>query len=879
MVVARDMLNPRRLQLGQLFSTFDFVCTNLSSQNSACNINLVIIYRNGSKPATIQFFDDLALLLSLFASYSSDLVIAADMNLHLDILDDRLTVRFTELLREFNLKLTFYEPTHTGGHMLDCIIVPTDFQFTDVFVHPPNTVSDHSFIGITFPSVRTCLYSDRTPILVRRWRNFDLNAFNLDLVNSCIGPGAIVVDRDPDRLCELYYETVTSIVDRHAPLVTINTTSRNHRAPWFDYDCIVARRATRSCERKFKKSKSKSEVILQLAASDYRASMKTLHVLYRQKESHYWLATISANADDSSKLWETFLSIMGKSRPKSACPVPPQSMADFFVSKVEGVRAALAGAPPPVFASCGAPPLVVFEPVDCNFVMKLLLSCAKSSPLDPLPHWLLKTVANTLAPFITTLVNSSLAMGMFPTKLKHANVTPVLKKPNLDPLDPKNYRPISNLPFLGKLIERVVAHQICNYLTTQNLLPAFQSAYRPGHSTETALVKVVSDIASASDSGSFTAMMLLDLSAAFDTVDHAILLRRLSESFGFSGPVIDWCRSYLVARSHTVRCKEGSSERVTVTVGVPQGSVLGPLFFALYTAPVLEVISQRGLTGHMFADDSQAYKHFQLHELHDTLETMDSCFTDLQHWMSSNGLKLNPDKTEFIIFSSRLRQKQISLQSVTLGGTTVRVSDVVKNLGVLLDAELSFKQQCLHLASACFWQIKQLWQIRFSLDRRSCEILVHAFVTSRLDYCNAILVGCNKGVLAPLQRVQNAAARLVTVTRKRDHVTPLFLELHWLRISDRIIFKVGTLVFKCLHEQTPGYLAEGCQLLASVPNRRSSRAVDRGDLVVPRTYTATYGKKSFFVSGPSFWNSLPVGLRACTSAETFKNKLKTFLLT
>ena len=201
---------------------------------------------------------------------------------------------------------------------------------------------------------------------------------------------------------------------------------------------------------------------------------------------------------------------------------------------------------------------------------------------------------------------------MFPDAFKLAHVTPLLKKSSLDPDILSNFRPVSNLAFLSKLIERVVARRMNEYLSIFDLLPPFQSAYREHHSTEIALLRVFNDLLETVDRGEAALLALLDLSAAFDTVDHHILLRQLREDFKITGTPLAWFESYLTERRQAVRVGGVVSKSRPLIYGVPQGSVLGPLLFTLYSSPIHVVMCNHGVKDHEYADDTQGYIGFRL---------------------------------------------------------------------------------------------------------------------------------------------------------------------------------------------------------------------------------------------------------------------------
>ena len=207
-------------------------------------------------------------------------------------------------------------------------------------------------------------------------------------------------------------------------------------------------------------------------------------------------------------------------------------------------------------------------------------------------------------PSITNIVNRSLQCGYVPTCYKKALIRPLLKKPTLDSNDLKNYRPVSNLPFLSKILEKVVLHQLKNHLFQNNLTDPHQSAYRENHSTETALLKIINDAAVNADNNEITILCLLDLSAAFDTIDHTILLKRLKQDFGINGVVLEWFSSYLSDRTQCVVVDGVRSGDKILKYGVPQGSVLGPVLFTMYMRPLSNIISRFYLLYHFYADDS-----------------------------------------------------------------------------------------------------------------------------------------------------------------------------------------------------------------------------------------------------------------------------------
>ena len=368
----------------------------------------------------------------------------------------------------------------------------------------------------------------------------------------------------------------------------------------------------------------------------------------------------------------------------------------------------------------------------------------------------------------------SLKSGQFPVAWKEALVLPLLKKPGLDILF-KNFRPVSNLPFVSKLTESAVYNQTHSHICMNNLYPANQLSYRKNYSTETALLRVKNDILLNMNKQHVTLLVLLDLSAAFDTVDHSVLLSRLHSKFGISGTALEWFRSYLNGRSQRVTVQGNLSRSSNLDFGVPQGSCLGPLLFTIYASKLFDVIKVHLPTVHCYADDTQLYVSFSPNISTGQFEAVTAiqhCVDDIRNWMTNDKLLLNDDKTEFLMIGTKKQLAKVNIDHILIGDCAIRPKGVVKNLGTWLDSTLSMNSHVNNTCSNAFYYLYNIRRIRKYLSRRSTETLIHAFVSSRVDYCNSLLYGLPAYQLNKLQRVQNAAARLIFLESKYCHVRP-----------------------------------------------------------------------------------------------------------
>ena len=680
-----------------------------------------------------------------------------------------------------------------------------------------------------------------------------------------------------DDLVKAYNDQLSPLLDRHAPICTKVITLRPDTA-WYTEEIRDLKHERRRWERKWRETK------LEVHHDIYREVCRKEAKLIASAKRSYYSDKIQECGRDQKHLFRLTKTLMGQNG-ESPLPRHPstqqltEEFSAYFINKITDIRENIDSSQESINEQFEAP----FSGTELSFLAQtseeevtriIARAPAKSCELDPIPTWLLKKVAPQLVPLITAIINRSLETSFVPDCFKKAIVRPLLKKPTLDPEQLKCYRPVSNLAFISKLLEKIVDTRIKEHLQANHLHEEMQSAYRRVHSTETALLKVHSDIMMALDRGQRIALVMLDLSAAFDTLDQNTLLRRVQHTHGITGEALKWLESYFSRRSQAVTVNKCTSSTVDLPFGVPQGSVLGPKFYSLYTKPLGALLRTHQMHFMIYADDTQLYSIIEpKSDWPDTASRIERCLIDISNWMSSNCLKLNHDKSEFIIFSRKNDPSSQSWQ-IQCGDSSLIPRDSVRNLGVIFDSQLQMERHVNNLTKTCFHQLRNISKIRRFINKDACRSLVQAAVTSRLDYANSLLYGVPKYLTDRLQRVQNAAARVVCCISRRDHITPTLVALHWLPVRSRIEYKILLLTFKAMHDCAPSYI---CGMITQKRRSRSTRSVLENTLEVPNTRTVRYGDRSFTKAAPYLWNKLPATLRNENSLEIFKRKLKTYL--
>lgn len=469
---------------------------------------------------------------------------------------------------------------------------------------------------------------------------------------------------------------------------------------------------------------------------------------------------------------------------------------------------------------------------------------------------------------LTGLVNASFSQEVFPLQWKKAEVIPLHKEGDHEIA--VNNRPISLLPVLSKVTERVALEQFTDYLIETNKLNKHQSGNRKNHSTETLQLFLTECIYQSIDRKNLTAVILLDLSKAFDSISHDILLEKLRK-FGTSASATVWFRSYLSERVQSVRVGPHLSDMQRVTHGVPQGSILGPLLFNLYVNEISSMCKDCKIES--FVDDSKLFLSFSISDIAESMNKLNADLKRVAAWCCSNSLLINPEKTKFLLFGTKQALAKINLPPLQFLGEELTPVRCAKDLGIIMDECLSFTDHTQNLTSKLMGSLCQISRVQHLFDKKTLISIINSLVFSKLYYCSTVWGGTFKENIRKLQLVQNFAARIISGKRKFDHISSTIKDLGWLSVQDMLAYRDAQMVYKIINGSVPLYLKNFVKRRSDV-HYRSTR--NSHNLDIPKCRTS-FAQRSFGYRAIKLWNSLPNNVRESTSLNTFKQSLKTWL--
>ena len=493
------------------------------------------------------------------------------------------------------------------------------------------------------------------------------------------------------------------------------------------------------------------------------------------------------------------------------------------------------------------------------------LDPSKATGIDGLGPRILKMAADVLAPSITALINKSKETATFPSHLKVAKIFPIYKSGTK--ADPTNYRPISILPTFSKIFEKHINKHLIGFLNKYNLIHENQSGFRPKHSCQTALIKLIDQWLACIDKGDIIGTLFLDFRKAFDLVDHSILLSKLS-TYKFSDATHKLLASYLHNRQQVMDSGKGMSQPASIKSGVPQGSILGPTLFLMFIND-MHLYMEHCDTDY-YADDTTVHTNGKNEIAVQAKLQLDARNAEL--WSKQNKMYLNYDKTTCMLIGTRYRTQNSQQLNIYIDNNKIKSVNKQKLLGIYIDENLLWSDHIDYLCSNISSKISLLKQLSSYIPFEAQKMFYQGYILPLIDYSSITWGTTSKTNTKRLLKLQKRAARIILNANYDTASSYMFEILDWSTITERHNYNKAVLIYKALNNLTPTYISDLLTPM-SQSHKRTLRSSTDGSLAVPRSRTAMFDG-SFSCSAPRLWNDLPECVRSAPSLNVFKKKVR-----
>ena len=816
-------------------------------QPPKCRPFLVLTwYRPPNSPVAI--FSKAEKVLSYLDKEGKEMILMGDTNC--DLSQEIACLSLSENSRHisnlydlFSLKQIINEPTRvtlTTSTLIDHISTSCIDNILESGVHKVS-MSDH-YMVFCKRKINAGLGGHKM-VVTRNMKLFNESAFLADISSI---DWELVVNKtdDVNVMVEKWSSLFSAVIEKHAPTREMRVSDRN--SPWINTEIKLLMKSRDKLKKAAVKNKSSSLM------EDYRKvrnRVNSLNILLKQQ---YFMDKISENKGNMKECWKITSKLLNKcSKSTNITYIKDgdieirekreisNTMNNYFCSVGEDLANNVEKSSNPLLtgkytvnqtAVC-----FEFKEVECTHIRDAIckMKTSKGSGNDNISSYFLKISLPFITKSLCCIFNKSILKCVFPAQWKIARVTPIFKEG--DKNAKSNYRPISVLPVISRLFEKLVYNQLYEYMSTNGLIASCQSGFRAHHSTTTALLKCTDDWLNGIDAGKYAGVVFVDLKKAFDTVDHGILLQKLAH-YGVQGHELEWFKSYLSKRTQFTRVNGCDSRVQSISLGVPQGSCLGPLLFSIYINDLPMVIDNAKV--YMYADDTcisfQADSVAKLNEgLNKDLEALDS-------WLSGNILSLNVAKTQSMTISTKHKQAALEKKNeqlcLQMRNETLGAVQNAKYLGVHIDNSLDWKKHIQETSKKISRSLGMLKYAKRYLPFHALKNLYTSVIDPSFRYCCSVWGVCGAAEIHQLQKLQNRAARIITGSNYDAPSKPLIESLGWKTINDMIQFESRVMVFKSLNRLTPQYLSD--LFVANSTNPSYNLRSTDTDLTLPKRNTS-----------------------------------------
>ena len=821
-----------------------------------------LLLGNVYRPPKADVLNDLETMIENVASQHKDMILMGDLNLNL-LNPSNPTNNFLLSARDNNLDQLIREPTRITDHsqtLLDVLFTSNPDLFSLVGT-ADITGSDHLMI---YGEINEKIQTQAKVRTIRSFKKCDKDKLMADLENA---PWQVMdMFDDINEKWDYWKSLFLKVVEEHAPLVKVRVKNKVQDCEWIDSEVRGLMRTRNYFRKKYRNTRDQEDW------NKFRELRSLVIKRLRVAKVKYYADVCKEISRQPKSTWRQLNTVLGRSKCAGINQIivndePVTQTVDIVNNFIRHFSSTHACSLPN--SNCKLPPascLFKFSSISEDVVLERLshLDERKATGPDKISAKLLRMVAPAVAASLTSLLNHSLSQGSFPAQWKEASVTPV-PKPG-DKFTMNNYRPISVIPVLAKVFEGIVHCQLYYYLEVNDILKEEQNGFRPKRSTQDVLLKTVDDWKKALDQGEIVATVLIDLSKAFDTINHKLLLEKL-HAYGIRGTEWAWFSDYLSGRKQRVVLDGVSSEWAQVTMGVPQGSILGPLLFLVFINDLVDAIED--CTVNLYADDTTIYSSDK-----DPVALgcrVEADISRLAHWIQLNGMKMNVAKTQLMVLSQRGKRHEAESVQVKIDDVQLEKQDCVKYLGAMIDKDLSWKPHIERMHKQC---MSKLAVIRRSGAYLPCHIrrmLYLAFVLPHLDYCSVVWNFCGATLIKQVERIQNYALRMILRKPPRTASEPLRQTLRLTTLEKRRHYAMLSQVHRYCTGNGPAYLS--CKFTTNQAFGYTSTR-GSGKLHLHRPLTEFY-RSSFEFQGATHYNKLPKATRDIKSLKAFRNALLT----
>jgi len=667
-----------------------------------------------------------------------------------------------------------------------------------------------------------------------------------------------------------FLENIYKIYDKCCP-IRIKQVSRNRiLKPWITKPLINCINTKHRLFRQYKRGETDFRI--------YNIYKNLVTSQIKQAKMRYFRNKFNSNLKNARETWKCINSLTDRNKKKESTVelvinneiiTDPTSIADSFNTYFANVGPNLdrnipeTRTPPTSYMGPANVQSFFVGPAtaaDVEIVLKSLRNVGGG--LHSIPVFIMKHCADILCPILSELFNKSVSAGVFPDCLKTARVIPVYKSGDKNLVN--NYRPISILTTMSKIYEKLMYKRLISFMNVNKLLNNNQFGFRMGSSTSDAILEFLDNVYNSLSNKSVLIAIFLDFSKAFDTVNHSILLKKLSH-LGIRGIALDWFRSYLTNRKQYVSISGGQSSESYIRLGVPQGSVLGPVLFLLYINDMCNC--SRKLNFVHFADDTTAFRSGV--DIDRLVQDVNTELVALNDWLCCNRLSLNLNKTSYMLFTDR---KCLPEPIVRLSRLDIQRVSRVKFLGILMDDRLTFSEHTSNICKQVSKSIGMLNRISSIIPIRAKSNIYYSLIYSRISYG---IVSYGRGNVTVTEKLN----RLIIKSRKIINYSPNNVDTPIRILSFTSMFEYFTAIkfYKIIKLNQHSYFRCAIDNLLPVHNH-STRFNNLLQYNVP-FYSKSKCQKSFLNQSIAIWNNLPYNLKQCNSFSTFKRELKQLLLT